>query len=68
MLVHVDPPFVELSHLDTAPVWPLSVIEPLAPVHTDTFPEVVPPTTCVTVIVVVAEFAEAQTPLCTTAR
>ena len=63
------PPFVELSHLEIVPVWPLNVIDPLfVPVHTDVLPAVVPPTTCVTVIVAFDELADAQTPFCTTAR
>ena len=63
MVVHKPPPLIELAHLDTVPVGPLSVIEPLfVPVHTELLPAVVPPAICVTVIVALDELAVAQTP------
>ena len=65
MLVHVEPPSVEDSHLTIVPVFPIKVNVPvLLPLQTVVFPEMLPPTVAAfTVIVPKEEFAEAQTPL-----
>ena len=69
IVLHVLPPSVELSHLITLPVCPLSVNVPLLePEQTVALDETVPPTeTGLTVIVADEELAAVLTPLCTTA-
>ena len=69
IVLHVLPPSVELSHLITLPVCPLSVSVPLLePEQTVALEETEPPTeTGLTVIVAAEELADEQTPLCTTA-
>ena len=69
IVVHVVPPFVDDSHLITLPVLPVKLSVPvLVPEQTVAAEFTVPPTeTGFTVMVAGVEFADVQTPLCTTA-
>ena len=69
IVVQVEPPLVEYSHLITLPVLPVKLSVPLlVPEQTVALEFTVPPTeTGFTVIVTELEFADVQTPLCTTA-
>ncbi len=65
IVVQVEPPFVEYSHLTTLPVWPDKVNVPLlVPEHIAVLVPTVPPTdTALMVSVAAAELADAHTPL-----
>lgn len=68
--VHDVPPFTENCHFEIVPDEPLRVIDPLLlPLQTVALLPVVPPTAIGSTLMVAAdEFADAQTPLVTTAR